>query len=90
MSFGTEVQPSVPLESKKEHRPPGFVRAAELHSAVHGQKKRTECPLGVQADGLCSGTCQSRDTRLNFIVITGVELRGSRSTVTNGVLHESI
>jgi hypothetical protein len=38
MSFGTEVQPSVPLESKKEHRPPGFVRAAELHSAVTGRK----------------------------------------------------
>ena len=24
MSPGTEVQPSVPLESKKEHRPPGL------------------------------------------------------------------
>ena len=54
------------------------------------KRKRTECPLGAQAEGLCSGTCQSRDARFNFIVITGVELRGSRSTVTSGVLHESI
>jgi hypothetical protein len=90
MSPGTKVQPSVPLESNKEYRPPGLCAQAELHSAVHGQKKRTECPLGAQAKGLCSGTCQSRDTRFNFILITAVELRGSRSTVTSGVLHESI
>ena len=66
------------------------VRPAKLYSAVNRKKKRTECPLGAQAEGLCSGTCQSQDTRFNFILITAVELRGSRSTVTSGVLHESI
>jgi hypothetical protein len=66
------------------------VRAAKLYSAVNRKRKRTECPLGTQIDGLCSGTCQSRNTRFNFIVIAGVELRDSRSTVTSGVLHESI
>jgi len=30
------------------------VRPAEFHSAVWRKEKRTECPLGAQAGGLCS------------------------------------
>ena len=32
----------------------GSVRPAEFHSAVWRKEKRTECPLGAQAGGLCS------------------------------------
>ena len=38
MSLGTEVQPSVPLETKKEHRPPGLCTQRSCAPLYTGRK----------------------------------------------------